>query len=99
MSTTVDAQVSIYEKTIEDEALEAALDRRQELRGERKDLNRKIRDAEGTVTTKIEELELGEDAPVRVGKYVLTLTRSKVTDVAFTRGGGTRLQVSLLDEG
>lgn len=98
MSATESAQTTLYEKEIEDPELEKALDQRQALRDKRKDLNTKIRDAEGAVSTKIEELELGEEAPVRVGRYLIALRRTEPKDVQFTRGGGTRLQISLLDD-
>jgi hypothetical protein len=94
------AQTSIYEKQIEDGALEKALDRRQAAKEARRDANRAFTEADGVVAGLIEanpELELGEDAPVRVGNYVLTLTRSEERDVSFKRGGGSRLQISLLD--
>jgi hypothetical protein len=97
VSATETPQISLYEKEITDKTLEKALDRRQALREERKELNRQIRDAEGSVSEKIQELELGEEAPVRVGRYLIALRRTEAKDVAFTRGGGTRLQISLLD--
>jgi hypothetical protein len=98
VSATENAQTSIYEKEIEDPELETALNKRGNLREMRKELNRKIRDAEGAVAEKVEELELGEDGAVRCGKWLLALRRTEVKDVSFNRGGGTRLQISLLDE-
>ena len=96
---SVQEQTSLAEKIVEDPELEAALESRQKLREQRKDLNRKIRDAEGAAQTKIDALELGIEAPVRVGRFVLTLKQTDAKDVSFTRGGGTRLQISLFDAG
>jgi hypothetical protein len=97
VSATETPQISLYEKEIEDKELEKALDKRLELREQRKETNRKIRDTEGALATMIEALELGEEAPVRVGRFLIALRRTEAKDVAFTRGGGTRLQISLLD--
>lgn len=98
MSATENEQTSIYEKTIEDVELENALDERGRLRDKRKVLNKQIRDVEGAAQVKIDALELGEDSAVRCGKWLLAMRRSDPKDVSFTRGGGTQLRITLLDE-
>jgi hypothetical protein len=101
VSATENPQTSIYEKVVEDPALEKALKLRQAAKVDRQEANRAFNEADGKIAGLVDanpELELGEDASVRVGDFVLTLKRSEVKDVSFTRGGGTRLQISLLDE-
>jgi len=95
---SVQEQTSLYETTIENAELEAALESRQSLREKRKDLNKRIRDAEGAADRQIEELELGEGSSVRVGRFLIVVKRSEAKEVAFTRGGDLKTQISLLPE-
>lgn len=95
---SVQEQTSLYETQIENEALEKALETRQDLREQRKALNKKIRDAEGVADTHIAELELGEGSVVRIGRFLIAVKRTEAKDVSFTRGGDLRTQISLLPD-
>jgi len=95
---SVQEQTNLWERQIEDEALESALEARQKLRDQRKDLNRRIRDAEGAARTQIDALELGEGAVVRVGRFLVSVKRTEAKEVQFTRGGDLKTQISLLPE-
>ena len=96
--TEIDPQVSIYEREVEDEALVAALDSRQSLKEERRDLNKRFRESDIRAKGLLEALELGEGAVVRVGRYLVTLKPVAPRSVHFDADATQRLQISLLPE-
>lgn len=46
----------------------------------------------------IAKLELGEDAAVRVGDFVITSKKSKESEVSFVRKSSMRIRIKKLDE-
>lgn len=97
MSTTTQPQTSIYETTIDDAALEQLLEQRQTLKDKRADANRKYKETTDLVKLKITELDLG-DAPVRVGRFVISEKTIEARSVQFDVDASSRLQISLLPE-
>lgn len=88
----------MYEKTVEDKNLEAALESRFNLVGERKALNKRFKEVDAKARTLLAELELGEDSVVRVGRFLVSRRRVPSREVAFSTDPTTRLQISLLPE-
>jgi hypothetical protein len=98
MSAEPSPQISLYEKVVEDEALEKALEDRQALRERRKKLNKEFKDSDAVVRAGLEAVELGEGSAVRVGRFVIRLSPVASREVAFTTDPTSRLQISLLPE-
>lgn len=96
--TSTEAQVSIYERQVEDAALEAALESRYTLREERLALNKRFRESDVRAKTLLEGLELGEGAVVRVGRFLVTLRPVAPRSVSFDAEATSRLQISLMPE-
>lgn len=97
MSASPDPQTSIYERIIEDDDLVAALEERQKAKEKAATANKAYREAHDVVKGKITELDLGQDAAVRAGRFVLTNKATAARTVNFETAAGQRLQISLLD--
>ena len=93
-----DPQTSLYETELEDPDLEAALEKRQTLKDERKALNKTFQDADAVAREKIEKADLGVDAPVRCGRFVVRLGQVKARVVNFETDPTTRLFISTLPD-
>lgn len=91
-------QTSIYEREVTNPKLEAALDERQSIKADRLELNRRFRESDAKVKTLLEELELGDGAVIRIGRFLVSRRRVASKDVAFTTDPTMRLQISLLPE-
>lgn len=98
MSTTANPQISMYEKTVEDATLEAALEARFKLVEQRKALNKRLKEADGHARTLLEPLELGDGSVVRVGRFLVSRRKVASREVSFSTDPTTRLQISLLPE-
>jgi hypothetical protein len=86
-------QTSIYEKTIDNPELEAALEARETARERASKTRKTLEGATEHVKTLAEGLDLGLDAPIRVGRFVLTRRRIDGTEVAFERAPSERLSI------
>lgn len=98
MPSEVQYQASIYETTIENAELETALEDLQKARDRAKSARTKVREADDKVRPLIDELELGDDAPVRVGRFVITRKRVAPREVAFTTDSSVRLYIRPIPE-
>jgi hypothetical protein len=94
------AQTSIYETDLTESQPEllAALKTREERKETLSTAKQNFETANGVVDPLIAKLELGEDAAVRVGDFVITSKKSKQADVSFTRQASTRIRIRKLDE-
>lgn len=99
MSAVTQPQTSIYEKQIENEALEAALERREELREPKKEAARAFKQADDAVKAMLEHEELGIGAVVRIGRFIVTKTmREGGKEVSFTTSPQDRYGIKLFEE-
>lgn len=96
MSATEQGQTSIYETTIDNPELADLLDRRQKARDDRAKQNAKVKELDDLVRFKITELDLG-DAPVRIGRFLLTPKERAARSVSFETEAKRFVQISLLD--
>lgn len=94
------AQTSIYETDLTETQPEllAALRSREVIQTELGAAKHNFKLKDDAAKALIAKLELGEDAAVRVGDYVITSKKSKQADVSFTRQAGTRIRIKKLDE-
>lgn len=97
---SVSPQTSIYETTIENPELEAALEARQSVKDKRAKVNSDYKEKDEIVKGKLDELDLGIGAPVRIGRFVISKKSTNGRSVSFETSAGTRHQISLIkDEG
>lgn len=90
-------QTSIYETTIDNPDLEAALEEREDAR----QTASKARADFNTLSEKVKALVAITDiadAPVRVGRFVISRRNIAAKSVSFETEATTRLQISLLSE-
>ena len=97
-AATEEPQTSIYETVIENGDLEQALEKRQQLKDKAKAANKLARDADAVARNEIEKLELGLDAAVRCGRFVVALRAVAAKEVSFTTDPTTRLTIRKLDD-
>jgi len=98
MELVPNPQTSIYEQVIDDPDLEAALERREGLRVKASKARKALEETTGHVKAIVEGLDLGIDAPVRVGRFVLTQRRTEAAEIAFERAESTRLSIRKLPQ-
>lgn len=93
MTTTADPQTSIYETVIEDESLEQAIEawfaKKKRANTARKDADT----AKEIVSEKVDALDLGIDAPVRVGRFVVSIRDVEPRSVSYETEQKKRLVV------
>jgi hypothetical protein len=89
------AQTSIYETDLTETQPEllAALRSRESMKEALSTAKQNFETANGRVDPLIAKLELGEDAAVRVGDFVITSKKSKETPVEFVRQASTRIRI------
>ena len=94
------AQTSIYETDLTETQPEllAALRARETMQTELGAAKHNFKLKDDAAQALIAKLELGEDAAVRVGDYVITSKKSKQSDVSFTRQPSLRIRIKKLDE-
>lgn len=92
------SQTSIYESTIEHPALEDALEKREQHRARTAAARKEYREVDELVKAIAGELDLGDDAPVRVGRFVLTRRAAAARHVSFETDASTRLTIRLLKD-
>ena len=91
--------MSIYERTVEDADLEAALEAREAAKGRRGEAQKAFTKADEQAKAKLEGLELDDGSPVRIGRFVVTVKAQPGKSVSFETAPSERLQISLLKEG
>lgn len=97
LAAVPEPQQSLYETTLENPELEAALVERANRKAAAKAANKKATTAHERVVELVEGLDLA-DAPVRVGDYVLQLKPTKPRSVSFETAAGSRLVIRPLPE-
>jgi hypothetical protein len=96
--TEVDPQTSLYEVTVEDDELEKLLEQRQDAKEAATVARTHYNTADDAVKAKLSTLDLGDGAPVRVGRFVVARRPVKGRAVSFETGDTTRLTISLLPD-
>lgn len=96
--TVVDfPQASIYETTIENAELEEALEEREKAKTRATAERKKFRERDEAAKALVATLDLA-DAPVRVGRFLLTQSEVAGRSVAFETEPSTRLRIRLLED-
>lgn len=97
MTVSARPQISIYEQTIEDPELEAALERREVLKAAASEARKSLTEATDSIKTTVKALDVA-DAPVRVGRFVISQRRIAAKSVSFETAPTERLSIRLLPE-
>lgn len=92
-------QTSIYETTIENPELEQILESRESMKEKAREARHNLKVADERAKVLIEEkLELGDEAAVRIGSFVVSRRVTKGRDVSFKVDPSTRLWIKTLKE-
>lgn len=91
-------QTSIYETTIDDPAVEKLLEERDTLRQKKATAQKAFKDKTDEAKAALAALDLGVDAPVRIGRFVVAHKTVPGRAVSFETDPTTRLQISLISE-
>ena len=98
MAATADPQTSLYETVLENEELEKLLEKREALRVKKSDANALYVEADEKAKALIGTLDFGQDAPVRIGRFVVTRTLTKPRSVAFETESKVQLRIGTITE-
>jgi hypothetical protein len=90
-------QASLYETTIENAPLEAALEERETLKARNATARKKYKDADDRAKTLAGELDLDDDTPTRVGRFLLTRTAVAARSVSFDTDPTSRLTIRTIE--
>ncbi len=86
-------QVSIYESVLDEPAIEKALEERAKLAAKKSvavsAYDEKDEEAKGLLAA----LDLGDGAPVRIGRFVIERKTTAPTPVSFERKAGSRFSI------
>jgi hypothetical protein len=96
-SAAADPQTSIYETTLDNPELEALLETRDKAKASARAVNKKAKEADDAAKAALEGLDLGTDATVRIGRFVVTLKNTPSKSVSFDTAAGTRWSIRPLD--
>lgn len=91
-------QTSIYEETLDDTELEKKLAERQKLKEKASEARALFEEADQKVKAAINDLDLGLDAPVRCGNYLITRTMRKGRDVSFSTEAKMQLKIATIGD-
>jgi len=98
MAVAAQPQIAIDERVVESPELEAALEAREVAKAAAGEARAALKAAHDKAVGLIGELELGE-APVRVGRFRLTVRKVEARSVAFDTEPTTRLTITPDREG
>lgn len=98
MSAAPEPQTSIYETTLDDPDLEEALEERQKLKDAFSTARALYEEANEKAKGRLGDIDLGMDAPVRVGRFLVTRRMSKPRAVSFETNSKVQLRIAVLDE-
>lgn len=93
-----DPQTTLYETVIDNPDVEAALEKREKLKQRSKALAKDYRQADAAAKEALNQLDLGADAPVRIGRFVVSMRQLEGRVVSFETGPSTRLNIKPLEE-
>jgi hypothetical protein len=91
-------QTSLYEREVENEQLERALEEREKLKARVAKARKSYAEADEWAKGLLGEVQLGDGATVRVGRFLLTRRAVAARSVAFETQPASRLTISLLPE-
>jgi hypothetical protein len=92
-------QTSIYETVVEDEKVEKALEERATLAAKKSIAVSAYADKDEEAKGLLAALDLGDGAPVRIGRFVIERKTSAPAAVSFERKGGSRFSIKTVPEG
>lgn len=98
MSTTAKPQTSIYETTIENPDIEDALEKRDQLRERASEARALFKEADDAAKAKLAALDLGNDAPIRCGRFVITRRMREARSVSFETEASVQLRISTIGD-
>lgn len=93
-----DPQTSLYEREVENDQLEAALEEREKLKAKAGKATKDYREADEWAKGLVGEIRLDDGDTVRVGRFVLTRTAVAGRAVAFETAPSSRLTIGLLPD-
>jgi len=93
-----DDQLSLDEKTVEDDEIEEALEQREKLKEHKNNATKDYRTAHDRVVGLIDQLGVSEDQAVRVGRFRLSRSHVAGRNVAFETLPTDRLVISCEDD-
>lgn len=96
MSVSSEQQTSIYETQIEDETVERLLEARDKAKASARAVAKKAKDADTAAKAALEALDLGHDATVRIGRFLITLKKTEAKSVSFDTAPGERWSIKQL---
>jgi hypothetical protein len=92
-----DPQGGLMDRDIEDDALEALLDRREDRKAEKSAATAAFKEVDDAVKARIGEFELADGEVARVGKYRIEKKATQGRSVSFDTAPSSRLQIKLFD--
>lgn len=92
-----DPQDGIFDKQINDDSLETLLDKREDLKTERKAAQAAFKEKDDAVKARIAEFELADGEVARVGKYRIEKKATASRSVSFETSPSSRLTIKLFD--
>lgn len=98
MSATAKPQTSIYETTIDDPDIEKQLEQRDALREKASEARALFKEADDKAKAQLSGLDLGTDAPVRVGRFVVTRQVRAARSVSFETEASVQLRIRTLGD-
>jgi hypothetical protein len=99
MSTVAEQpQTSVYEAVIENPELEALLENREKRKASAKAVSKQYRDVDAAAKVALDQLDLGDGAPVRIGRFVVASKVTSGRSVSFETAPGRRITIKALEE-
>lgn len=95
---SVSPQTSLYETEINDEILEKKLEQREDLRGKASEAKALYEEANENARLHISGIDLGDDAPVRVGRFIIVRRMAPPKSVSFETEAKLQTKISLLPD-
>jgi len=91
-------QVSIYETVLDKPELEEKLESREKMKDAVSTAQHNFKIHDEQARAELEKLDLGDDAPVRVGRFLIVRKPVKGRSVSFETEPTVRLKIKILDE-
>jgi hypothetical protein len=98
MAVAEQPQGGLWEAVIEDATVEELLEKRQKAKESAKAVAKRARDADAAAKVALEGLDLGTDAPVRIGRFVVARKVTASRSVSFETAPGVRMSIKPLPE-
>jgi hypothetical protein len=98
-SSAVDPQDGLFDKTFDDDTLEAALEERERLRQQKLEAQRAAKVADDAAKNELARFELAVGEVARVGRFRIKKTQPQGRDVSFTTNPSPRLNIGVIADG